>query len=143
MDYYCANHITGLSLGNNQKLTALDTSVISIDDFKLALTYIAKSVQEALDYFEGATSGGLKKYYEEEIKILQAQLKVLAKYDESNARRQAHAAALGQDLKHAQEQLEVVADEKVTLRRKRLVQMFKAFLNVLKYFEDNVVVATA
>lgn len=133
-DYYALQNIVGLEkkLANVTPPEPLDDATTKI--YSRGLDEISYNLEESQDFFQAAIDGRLQLFHEIEAEIIQAQIDVLAKFPENNARRIALTEDLEMDLNYVE--LNDDSSKEALHRKKKMLANHQAYLKVLKFHTD-------
>jgi hypothetical protein len=135
MDDYCKDHMTDLppsmfkDLKPVPELTEEQKKV-----YRKGLAEITYNLDESQDFFQASIDGRLTKYHSIEKQMIEAQLKVIQRYPEDNARREHIEAELLKDLEYVKSHME--ENPEVRKRREKMLKNHQEFFKVLKYHKD-------
>jgi len=102
-----------------------------IADFGKGLDEITYNLQESQDFFQASVDGRLKKYHNIEKQLIEAQLEVIRKYPEDNARRQYIEGELLKDLEYVETNM--IENPESVRRKNKMLQSHSEFFQVLKF----------
>ena len=100
--------------------------------FRRGLDEITFNLQESQDFFDASLDGRLKQYQQLEKCMIEAQLKIVRKYeDDKSGRKKFAEEELQRDLDYIKSHME--EDPKITKHRENMKQIHRDFFAVLKW----------
>jgi len=135
MDDYCKNHMTDLPANMFKDLKPVpELTDEQKKVYRKGLAEITYNLDESQDFFQASIDGRLTKYHNIEKQMIEAQLRVIQKYPEDNARRQHVEAELQKDLEYVSSHMEETPEGRK--RREKMLKNHQEFFKVLKYHKD-------
>jgi len=135
MDDYCKNHMTDLPANMFKDLKPVpELTEEQKKVYRKGLAEITYNLDESQDFFQASIDGRLTKYHSMEKQMIEAQLKVIQKYPEDNARRQHVEAELEKDLEYVKSHMEETPEGRK--RREKMLKNHQEFFKVLVYHKD-------
>eukprot|EP01118_Nematostelium_gracile_P005608 TRINITY_DN1784_c0_g1_i1.p1 TRINITY_DN1784_c0_g1~~TRINITY_DN1784_c0_g1_i1.p1 ORF type:complete len:364 (-),score=117.41 TRINITY_DN1784_c0_g1_i1:41-1066(-) len=135
MDDYCKDNVTDLPPNFFKNLKPVpELSEEQKKIYRKGLGEITYNLDESQDFFQASIDGRLNKYHNIEKQIIEAQLRVMAKYPTDSARREHVAGELEKDLEYVNNNM--VQNPEATKRREKMLKNHQEFWKVLKYHKD-------
>eukprot|EP01102_Stenamoeba_stenopodia_P004517 TRINITY_DN14813_c0_g1_i1.p1 TRINITY_DN14813_c0_g1~~TRINITY_DN14813_c0_g1_i1.p1 ORF type:complete len:440 (+),score=155.51 TRINITY_DN14813_c0_g1_i1:137-1321(+) len=131
---YCKDFLN-LDVELDDKIRARLNTKLTIPQYKIfrrGLDEITFNLQESQDFFDASLDGRLKQYQQLEKCMIDAQLKIIRKYDDDKSGRKKFAEEeLQRDLDYIKSHME--EDPKITKHRENMKQIHRDFFAVLKW----------
>jgi hypothetical protein len=132
LDEYCSKTLDYPKLKDCKPAPKLDKEIAL--RYTTGLDEIYHNLEESQDFFEASIDGRLQKYHTLEKNMIEAQLEVIRKYPETNARRQHVEAELLQDLEFVKGNMVETPD--ALKRREKMLSAHADFFKVLKFHKE-------